>query len=68
MRFFDQWNFVQNSDADFDVPFPTNYIELPSPHMNIDGGIAELPSAEAYAAGGLAVVHEPGDMDAEATP
>ena len=64
-RFLDRWNYAHNSEAEFDVPFPTNHIELPSPHMM--GEAAELPSP-VYTNGGLPVLLEPEGPDSEETP
>ncbi len=48
------------------MPFPTNHIELPSPHLN--GEMAELAASEMYTVGALPVVREPEGPDSEETP
>lgn len=64
-RFLQLWDFAHDADGEFDVPFPTNHVELP-PHVNGTNGIAELPSPEF---GNLAPVLEPASpADSGGTP
>ncbi|KAL2256683.1 hypothetical protein VTK26DRAFT_1309 [Humicola hyalothermophila] len=51
-RFIEQWAIAHAADAEFQVTFPTNHVELPSPYINgfgeqwapQPGGVVELPS------------------------
>ncbi|KAK0737671.1 hypothetical protein B0T21DRAFT_169901 [Apiosordaria backusii] len=59
-RFILRWEAAHDADGQFEAPFPTEHVELPSPYMNgqevpreftlpyVNGahGIAELPSPE----------------------
>jgi hypothetical protein len=63
-RFIVRWNEAHNADGEFEVPFPTNHVELPSPHIN---GMGERASLEMF--GSLPAVPERTDTaDSDDTP
>lgn len=64
-RFIERWVFAHSSESEFDVPFPVNHVELPSPEVN-GGQMNELESPGGF--GGLDPVPDaPESVDSDAT-